>query len=64
MKKKISKPTPILWKLEEEQIFTITEGASHVIITESCDSYFSVKLSKEELRELGEELIGLSTELE
>ena len=53
--------TPMLDLMERCRIFSITHlGGDRYEICEECDLYYRLKLSKEQLRELGEELIGLS----
>lgn len=45
--------TPILDKLSNENVFWIDDDWT---FTESCDAYYHIKLSKEEIIQLSEEL--------
>lgn len=53
----------ILEAVMDCRVFTIErlEETDEFIITEDADKAFSVKLSKEEMKQLGEEIIKLAT---
>ena len=51
---------PILAKLENEKVFSITREGDGFRFVEGCDNYFSIVLSVEETRTLGMELIALA----
>lgn len=56
------KPTTMLELMEEERIFYISKESDGMFrITENCDDYFSVKLTKESLEQLGKEMIELAS---
>ena len=50
----------MLDKMEEECIFKVETLQNGFLLTECCDTYFNVEVTKEELIQLGEELIQLA----
>ena len=52
----------LLEYLDDHRIFEIEKVDAHFSITEKCDCYFCVVLTKEQLKQLGEEIIKLSEE--
>lgn len=50
----------MLQLMNDKRIFYVNHEGNGFEITENCDSHFSVKLTRHELRRLGEELIKLS----
>ena len=46
--------------LADNNIFTIEKVRSFFVLTEGCDTYYSVPLTRDELRQLGEEIKRLA----
>lgn len=51
----------LLEVLADLRVMTITAKYNYFEIVEACDYYFSVRLTPEQLRALGEELIALAS---
>lgn len=58
-----AKPDTLLARLEKERVFSVATLSSSFLISEECDCYYTVTLSKDELAQLGQELIELSKEI-
>ena len=50
----------ILERLEEAQVFSISEWNGEFEIGEECDNYYSVTVTKEELIQLSNEIMELA----
>ena len=49
-----------LTRMGESRIFTVSKEGDMFTIYENCDYYYEQKLSRAELKQLGEELIALA----
>ena len=64
MLEKLYEQFPIMKKLKEERVFSVEEdGAGKIEITERCDEWLSVVITKEDTKEISDFFLLLSKQM-
>lgn len=64
MLEKLYEQFPIMEKLKEERVFSVQkDGSGELEIMERCDEWFSVLVTKEEVKEISDFFLALSEQM-